>query len=85
MISFSQDQIGHGWQQLKFNEDIHTLDQYYSFVQQRWILGSFFTSDGEKNKGKVPYRRPISFRNKVGVLPALVKKLWRGRVKKVFN
>lgn len=84
MISFDKAQIGAGWDSIPSNVPIKTLDQFYSYTDG-WKLGSYFTSQGQINPGKVAYRRPVTLRSQMALWPALVAKIWRCKVRPLFN
>jgi hypothetical protein len=79
MLILSPQSIGRGYRQLQLEEPIRTTDEWYSVFHQSagqnpWRISSYWTSDGMKHPGKVPYRRPTSFASRVvGRLKVLVK------------
>lgn len=67
MLILSPRVIGYGYRELRVEEEIRTTDEWYSVVHASqglnpWRMSSFWTSDHQKHIGKVPYRRPVSFK-----------------------
>lgn len=69
-----------GFAELPVGERVETFDQFFNMATQDWQLSSFFTSDNEINKGRVPYRRPVTLRARAALLPSVIGKIWRKRV-----
>ena len=84
MQLLSNNAFGKGYAELPLGYTIGTFDQFYHPMDQNWRLGAFFTSDGEIHKGRVPYRRPITFFTKLGLLYPVIKKYSRKKVKPFF-
>lgn len=85
MQVLSQATLGAGFIQLPTGTPLRTSDQFWDAARQDWVMSSFFTSSGEINPGRVPYRRAVSWRAKISLVPAVLGKVWRKRVKPFFT
>ncbi len=85
MLIISPQLLGRGWAQLPSGQVLRTGDQFFDTRTYEWRIGHFFTSDGQINSGRVPYRRAMSLRAKVEALGPLVRKVWNRRVLTLFS
>ena len=84
MQILSQNSIGKGFIQIEASVPLKTYDQYFDMATQEWVMGSFFTSDKELNRGIRPYRRPVTLDTKIALLPKVIKKYWNKKIKVIF-
>lgn len=60
-LSLSQHQIGRGWREVYDQEPLTTLTQSFLPDKGVWVDASFLTKDGYINRGRMNYRRPVSW------------------------
>ena len=85
MQILSQNAIGKGFVQIEASVPLKTSDQYFDMATQEWVIGSFFTSDNELNRGVRSYRRPVTLGAKIALLPKVIKKYWNKKIKPIFD
>lgn len=90
MIILPPQAIGAGYRQLQFDEPILSTDEFFSIVHDvakvyPWRVSTFWTSDGRTHDGRVPYRRAVSLRARVGNPWRMVLKVYRLKIRPLFN
>lgn len=79
IISADTSRVGAGWVSVPEGALVRTWYMVWTTFTdpQGWYLSSFWTHDGYHNAGRALYRRPVSARAWVSLLPALARKGWR--------
>lgn len=90
MIILPPQAIGQGYRQLQLDELILSTDEFFSVVHEGarvypWRVSTFWTSDKRLHDGRVPYRRAVSLRARCGNPWRLVLKVWRLKIRPLFN
>lgn len=77
IVGLEDDQVGRGWRRVSVNELVRThYETYLLLPRPHWALGSFFTSDGYRNRGVTHYRAPASLSAWASLVAPLARKWW---------
>lgn len=82
MIILPPQAIGRGYRQIQLDEPLRSTDEFFSIMHEQarqnpWRVSTYWTSEGKKHNGRVPYRRAVSLRARSGNLRRLIVKTWR--------
>jgi hypothetical protein len=77
-INITAQETDPGWRRVETGEVVKTWYQTYSlFPKPRWVISSYWSSEGYVNRGRANYRQPLSFKAWMTVVPQLVAKVWK--------